>query len=70
VGIETTASNQLSVRPFLDDLAVINNQDSVSHTHGRKPVRDNNARLTRRELAKPLEHKVFGLGVQGSRWLV
>ncbi len=64
------ARDQLFVCPFLDDRAVREDDDPVSHANGREAVGDHHRHTARHQLGEPDEYLILGPRIEGGRRLV
>ena len=61
---------QLAMRPLLDDLALINNKDTIRQTHGGQAMGDDKHRTTLTNVRKIFLNNTLGLIVEGARRLI
>src|ERR1700730_9977020 len=69
-GIAPTGSDQLVMRPILDQAAALNGHDAVAGAHRREAVRDDEDRATLGDLAHVLLDDALALVIERARSLV
>ena len=64
VAIDASPAEEVLVAADFRDSPLFNDDNPVGHTHGGKPVGDQDRHFADGEFLKPTEDLIFGLGVQ------
>ena len=70
LGVKAAPANELAVRAGLDDLTLVQHDDSVSADDARKPMRDNQRGATRHQAVQRFLNRGLVLGINAGERLV
>ena len=65
LSVSSAKFKELSVGAELDHPSPVEDEDTVGHTNGRKPVRDKDCGFPLSEFGKSLKHLMFGPCIEG-----
>jgi len=62
--IKPAGGGQRGVGPFLNDAAIVDDQNAVAELHGSKPMRDHDTGAVEHQSLERLLHQSFTLGIE------